>query len=392
MATYGMTTAGFSAMDLAAVRSELEAALQAQLGAGISLDADSPEAVIAGILAGMLATVWDSLAEVYDAMNPSNATGVQLDNLATIKGLTRLAATRSTVELQLRGVVGTVVPAGSTVSKGSGGDQYTTNEAVTFTADHHGAGDDGATVDATAVDTGSLQAPASSIDTIVTPVGGWTSVTNDAAAIPGRDIETDSELAIRMALSGQIIGSTTLGSIQARAAEVSWVQYVHVYQNVEDATDGEGRPGHSVEAVVYPAAADATEAQELCQVLFEHVAAGIQTYGSHFQNIEDSQGDTHTIYYEDADEVDVDVNVVIVPSADFPADGLDQAEEAVSSYLSVLTVGDDALQYKVIAAIAPIEGIVSMTVTMRRDADPYAASNVDIGVREKGVPGTISVS
>jgi len=394
---FGLTATGLVVMTLADLIDDLEAKLRARLGAGISLDANSPEAFLSGIIAEALALAWEALNELYDAFNPVNAQGVQLDNLAGIIGITRLPASPTTVEVELRGTAGTIIPISSIVSKGTGGDQYTLDAAVTLVADYFGAGDDGADGQFTAVETGPLQAPISSIDTIVTPVGGWASASNSAAGVPGADVETDAELRVRMAGSGQVIGSTTQEAIRARLLELDGVQVARVYMNLTDTADASGRPGHTVEGVIYPAA---DEDADVAELLWSHVAAGIATYGTTGYTWEDSQGDEHELYWTVASTVAVDVNITLTTNADYPADGDDQVEALVEQYLTNNTVGEDAKLHEEIAVItagipddelAGVPGIDSISIQQRRDADPFAASNVTIDEDETATPGTVAV-
>jgi len=90
--------------------------------------------------------------------------------------------------------------------------------------------------------------------------------------------------------------------------------------------------------------------------------------------------------------VDVDINVVRTTDSDYPPDGDDQIEEAIREYLAGLSIGDDVLHHLVVAAIAEVPGIVTLVVTMRRDADPYTAANVTIDDDEVAEEGVIAVS
>ncbi|NIS15870.1 MAG: phage baseplate protein, partial [candidate division Zixibacteria bacterium] len=119
-----------------------------------------------------------------DATKVSAATGVRLDALMELIGLTRSAAAYSTVTLKLTAIAATTVPAGT---------QYATAAEVIFATDTElvftGAGQ--ATVEATCTVTGPYNAGINEVTVIKTPIYGISACTNDAAAIPGRDRETD---------------------------------------------------------------------------------------------------------------------------------------------------------------------------------------------------------
>lgn len=74
---------------------------------------------ITAILASRLGEVSEAAQAVYDATDPSNATGAQLDNLAILVGITRKPATHSQAIVVLSGVDGTIVTAGRIVQGGT---------------------------------------------------------------------------------------------------------------------------------------------------------------------------------------------------------------------------------------------------------------------------------
>lgn len=75
---------------------------------------------------------WEQMEAVYFAMYPSSATGAQLDRAVSFAGVSRLAASSSSVRLMLYGVEGTVVPAGSQVRNRDTQSLWATTEAVTI--------------------------------------------------------------------------------------------------------------------------------------------------------------------------------------------------------------------------------------------------------------------
>lgn len=80
---------------------------------------DTSDSSILGRLIGILspaeADVWEAAQQVYDAFNPNSATGVALDNLVFLGGLTREEPTYSTAQAIFTGDVSTFIPANQTV-------------------------------------------------------------------------------------------------------------------------------------------------------------------------------------------------------------------------------------------------------------------------------------
>lgn len=63
---------------------------------------------------------------------------------------------------------------------------------------------------------GPIPCPANSLTQIVTPVGGWNSITNSEAGTLGRFVETDAELRLRRLNSLRLLGRGTVEAIRAQ--------------------------------------------------------------------------------------------------------------------------------------------------------------------------------
>jgi uncharacterized phage protein gp47/JayE len=85
-----------------------------------------------------------------------------------------------------------------------------------------------------AQDFGPIPAPVNSLTEILTPIAGWTAITNPTAGVTGRFIETDSELRLRRANSTRLAGNATVEAIRARLLqEVAGVTTALVFENKE---------------------------------------------------------------------------------------------------------------------------------------------------------------
>jgi len=118
--------------------------------------------------------------------------GQYLDYRAAEHGLTRKAATKATGQVTITGSQGTVVPAGSVFSTGSGVEFSTTAEVI---------------IDATGQVTANIEAieagtagnvPAGTITEIPVAIAGVTGVTNANPTTGGTDEETDEALVARL--------------------------------------------------------------------------------------------------------------------------------------------------------------------------------------------------
>lgn len=109
---YGVTPQGFKSKRLIDIKNELEDLFIGEFG-DINLDPQSVTGQLIGIYSKVLADVWENLNDVYESQYPNSATGISLDNVVSLNGLTRLPAERTSVIGVATGVEGTLIPAGS---------------------------------------------------------------------------------------------------------------------------------------------------------------------------------------------------------------------------------------------------------------------------------------
>lgn len=112
MTIFGVTPQGFNQMRLVDCKDELEDLFISEFG-DVNLDPQSVIGQIIGIFSKVLADDWENLADVYKSQYPNSATGISLDNVVQLNGLTRLPALRTSVIGSATGLPGTLIPAGS---------------------------------------------------------------------------------------------------------------------------------------------------------------------------------------------------------------------------------------------------------------------------------------
>jgi len=232
---------------------------------------------------------------------------------------------------------------------------------------------------------GDTVAPARSLTVIETAVSGLTSGKNSQAAVTGQNLETDTELKIRAETSTQISGNATVEAIRSEMLKLSGVTSATVFENETDATDGAGRPPHSIEAVVLGG-----DEQEIADKLWETKGGGIPTVSTAAggdnisKTVTDSQGVVHTINFSRPTTVLIYLDFTLtVDSATYPADGDAQVELSAISYGDSLGVGDDVIVYPaLIAAISGIVGITDVVTDIGIAPGPSGDANVTISATE----------
>lgn len=89
---------------------------------------------IIGLVSPAISDLWEGVQEVHSAFNPNSATGIALDDLVMLGGLTRFTPSPTIAYLMFRGTYLTVIPAGSVVSSASTSKSYVSSSNLTLNA------------------------------------------------------------------------------------------------------------------------------------------------------------------------------------------------------------------------------------------------------------------
>lgn len=271
---------GITPTDLAEYKSLVAERLQAIFRRDFVLDDETVVGQLVGTLALALAQVDERAVDVVNAFNVNTAVGEQLDSLGSVIALTRHEARSSTVVLTVSSTASTTIPAGSRVSAApDGSPAFTTDAEVSIS----GAGS--ATVNATAVDSGPIEAEADTLVRILNPVVGWSAVNNPAAALPGRSRETDSAYRRRFQTAYAHLGRDGLENIRSAVLNVEGVRDVRVEENNTASSidrSGVAIAGHSIYVVVdyegtTAPAADSAREERVGRAILESKPAGVGT-------------------------------------------------------------------------------------------------------------------
>ena len=392
------------------------------------------------IAANEIALAWEQLLGLHQSLDPDAATGAALDKLCAITGTKRDGPSASTAALVATGTPLTVLPSGRLIGVAGSSAQFSTGASKTISAvpawqaahsyllgerfhvgglrvyqvlapgvsggsaptftgasisdggatiTYLGQGSGAADLTATATATGPTIAVARTMTTISTPVGGWASVINLADAVLGANRENSTELRTKRERE-LASGSRTVIAIQANLSRTSGVTYVAVAENTTDATNADGLPPHSVEAIVQ----GGTDAA-IAQVILDTVAEGIATYGTSSSTATDDDGNTVTVYFTRPTEVPFWVETVVeVNSEEFPGDGaVALAEAIVAEWNRVKVAGLNvrssvhmgAMQRSGVSGYLGIQTVFG-TLQLFQDLSPgpSSAENIPISVREIG--------
>ena len=342
-------------------------------GQDIYLQNDSQDYQLLSALSVKQYDTLQALVLAYNNRSPSTAIGSGLDAVVRINGIARLPATASTATVTLTGKAGTVIRAGFVMDENKV--RWALPDTVTIGT--------GGTIDvlATAAVKGPIVAGAGTINVIATPQAGWTSVTNTAAATPGRAVETDEELRARQAISTANPSQAPTAGIRGGIASVEGVLRSRVYENDTDQTDSNGLPPHSITAIV-----NGGDDYEIAYQIYLRKCPGGYTNGTTAVTIVDIKDETSVIRFSRPVMTDIFVNVTIKKLPGYTDDsGIIQA---LVGFIGSLSIGDDVYISSLIgAALSSMQSLAVPTftvvsVTAGKSADALSGNDIDIAYNE----------
>lgn len=387
--TWGWQTAGFATPSLPNVIDYLVGRIEYHLGVTVPRNETSPVYLMATAIAEAAVNDWEGWRATIDALDRPNAWGAALEVVGRSVGVDKLGATASTVLLEISGTAGATAYAGDQFSNAAG--------TAVFALDADAVVGGGGTVEASATCVVTGPVTAAAITEIVNPRAGITDVAiaDGEEVSPGRDIETDAAYRRRIDVAIWSGGRGTPGAIRAALLATPGVVEVKVYQNRTGTTDGDGRPGHSWEAVIWagldeegsPATVDDTV---IAPVIAGQLIAGIRTHGTTTATTTGTDGESVTVSWTAATGVDIDVTIVDVELDDTAPDSwADDIVNAVTEWLNARSAGDTIRAFRLNAVVGSVAGVIDATVTFRRGSNPFATTDITTTSREVPYAGTI---
>ncbi|EMQ1062198.1 baseplate J/gp47 family protein [Klebsiella pneumoniae] len=371
-----VTAEGISAPDYQTVLDTITGYFQQIYGLDAYLEPDSKDGQMVALVALAIHDANNTAISVYRSFSPATALGDALTSNVKINGITRRAATNSTVDLLLTGTVGT------TITNGSVRD---TNSVIWNLPATVVIGTDGTVVaTATCANSGAVAAVAGSVSGINTPTRGWASVTNPLAATVGIAAETDAELRVRQSQSVALASLTPFDAVDGAIANVEGVTRHKLFENDTETTDANGLPAHSISAIV-----EGGDATEIANTIRSTKGQGVSTYGTTAVIVTDKYGNPYTIRFSRPVDVPIYVSITIQALTGYSSQVGDEIKAAVAAYINSLAIGDGVLLSRV---YSPANlGVVSggnaryydiMELLIGRTVEGVAAANVVLAYDE----------
>jgi len=325
MAAYDfINLSGVIVADTSATKGEVQQEYRDIFGDDLDLDDETPEGVLINSETLSRNGIANNNANMANQINPNLAGGIFLDAIwALTYALTggRREATPSTFSqpINLTGVPGTVIPAGS-VALSVAGDEFESLSEVVLDL----AGE--ASVAFQAVKNGPIAVGIGELNSLApgAPLG-WETVNNTVAATLGSDEESDSQSRLRrvdtLALQGIAI-SEAITSALNNINGVKSLSYRENFTDTDQVIDGVFLLKHSVYACV-----DGGGNGEVALALLENKTAGANWNGAlEIPVLDETSGQVYPVKFDRPVLVQVWIRVTIAPTTvSNPSDVIDDA-------------------------------------------------------------------
>ena len=365
-----VTAAGIETTSFEDYRQALGQQLREKLDSNLSLDPETPQGQLIDVFALVLAEADEALVVLANQLSPSNAVGLQLDDLFRFLAVSRKAATYSTVTATLSGAPGTVVPKGTRFRTATYA-EFESTEEITLDSDGEG------TAACRSLVTGPTEVPIGALSVIVTLVAGLAGVTNAAAGVPGADQETDAKYTRRYR---EVLFRNARSQLNAVYSKVRSIEGVIDAKLIENATSapvtarGITTAAHSISVIV-----EGGIAEDIAEAIAESKGMGVGTSGDVSQVVTIDDHDI-TINLRRARAKSLACSVVTETLAGFANDGVTRIRQALVDHIASLSIGAHTVAGSLYAAASsvPNHRIISIALTpLSGDDDVLTEAGLD---------------
>lgn len=214
----------------------VQADINGAFGGNLNPALNTPQGQIATSEAAIIADKDAQFLALVNNIDPAYASGRMQDAIGRIYYLTRIPAAPTVVTVRCSGAQGVTIAAGSLVED-SAGNRYAANQSATIPAAGY------VDIAFSCVTLGPIACPIGFIVKIYRAIEGWDSVTNLAAGVVGRNVESRAEFEFRRAQSVAANARGTLPSILGAVFNTAGVVDAYALQNDTSVTSGAALTG-----------------------------------------------------------------------------------------------------------------------------------------------------
>lgn len=374
MSTFGLTDKGFIMKRLDFIVQEKTDAVKAVFGDDYVVEGSTPGGQAIQVLSLSDSRLWQAAEAAANNADIDKAFGAGLSGIVKLTNTLRREDKATVIKaVTLTGSPNTVIPAGSLARTTDG------NTAKTLKQTTIGAGGT-VSVDFEALEVGPLQFPVNSLVEIVTPVAGWTGVTNQNETVLGQFEEKDGPLRVRAKQSIGSQGRYQIPSLAGALRTLDGVVHVNILDNKTDTTDADGVPARTFETIVYGG-----DDQEIGEAILYHTPFTVGSSGAHQITVIDEDGFPQVVHYRRPDEYPIAILLDITIDDDFPATGEQDIKDALVAYaLENFAVGKDVIYNRLYTPINTVAGVVvdNFQIAVSTRTPTYAMDDIPISIRQ----------
>lgn len=367
----GLTRAGFVPEKYEDIKARIEGKLEL-FNAGFDFSPESPDGQLIGIMSYELYLCWSQLNNVYNSYNPASATGAALRNIGLLSGLPYGASSRSSAVCEVTGTAGTIIPAGTIVLDAVGNEFYVAFDTTIPS-----------NIQVVAKISGPTPINAGTIVAIQTPIQGWDTVSQSTVGILGSIAQTEQEYRNDRSRTVMRNYTSTEETMQARLVELGLGQ-AKIYNNDSTGTV-DGVPANSIYVTV--GELGSVNPIDVANVILETKPMGCPTFapagaGNQSIVVKDIMGYDHTINFNVATNVDVEVNLDVTFLDENDAGAESSISTALIEHINSLATGEDVVWSRLFSYITPYAKAQINSITIGVVGGTPTAGNISISDSE----------
>ena len=386
------TNQGFVANQLEYYRTQLEQAFVAAFGDDFLLDQQLPQGVLIQELAEILYNADMDGVEVLSRLNMNTVSGVYLDLIGGLRGLTRILGTPANLTIKITSKPSALpytLPEGTSFTNQQTGESFTLLESKTITTEETN------NVVITCTENGTVNSEVSNtmscsvsnvIDVIITGVA------------QGMDNEVDSDYRVRL-LKTATVASGTVQSVANLLLAMDCVKTAGVnYNDTAEVVDT--IPAYCTEFMAVPVAGYdlPTFKQRVAKVICDNKTAGAPTFGNTtVTDVTDAFGQNRTINFTIPSKLDIEISVAVTSPTTTGLMDLSESDDIktqIASYINGLDLGKDGSYSRVLAPLTTAAGfdVVSLKMRVVGAAEWITNGNIQVGSREYASCSTANIT
>jgi uncharacterized phage protein gp47/JayE len=353
----------------------------ATVSPGLDFSAGSPLGEVTRILVDIVDEALGDVEVCYNAMDRDKAGAFLLDALGKITLTHRRGEAPSEVNASCTLTAGTTLLAGTHFAALASDPDVRATPKEDFTAPSTGT----FPVRFRAEQAGPIEIPAGDLTVVATAVTGWTAVTNDDPGFPGHLADEDPLYRLRQEQELSAGGSGTPEAQKAAIAALDGVVTVIVNENVDDARDANGLPGHSTEAIIWDNSGGADD-DEIAQTILAKKAGGAKVFGiGSSGTAKDANGADVTVPFTRSAELEIYLTYTVTRGPKYVGDTEFKArieKEANALHGNGDDVGHARLQGLPFELGLGIAAVPSPTLTLGLSVSPVGTADIPVTVRK----------